>query len=245
MRDVWVALAREDIGDQHRRTTLGPLWMLFNYLALAGTFIVIFGRGGGIPHHAAYVALGLFVWFYCSEVISRAVTLFAREESFITGTPMPISVYVLRMTMQVIIRSAYAGIGCLAIVLLSDVTPGTSWLWSLAGVGLIVAVTPAVIIVFAMAGTWFPDMEFIVSNILRLGLFLTPIFWTHTGEDGIRDLIYWYNPFTPFLAIVRAPVVEGAFPLLAFAFCAGVGIVLWLLALYLLGRLRKQIVFMF
>ena len=38
---VWVALASEDIGDQHKRTTLGPLWLLINYLLFVATFVFL------------------------------------------------------------------------------------------------------------------------------------------------------------------------------------------------------------
>lgn len=244
MRNVWIALAKEDIGDYYRRTTLGPLWLLLNYLLLAGTFIVIFDRGGNIEHHTAYVAIGLFVWLYCSDVITRAITLFQREESFITGTPLPISIYILRMTMQMSIRALYAGIGCLALMLFSDIDLDIHLLWSLLGILIIILVTPAIITVAAFAGCWFPDLQFLVANLMRLGLFLTPIFWTYTGGDGIRDVVYSYNPFTWFLEIVRGPVLSNDFPSFAFGFCVSVGIIFWLVALYLIGRFRKEIVFM-
>ena len=85
MRRVWMALAQEDIGDQHRRTTLGPLWLLINYLLLTGAFVVIFGHQTAIPDFAAYVGTGLFVWLYISEVITQGISLFTREQSFIQG----------------------------------------------------------------------------------------------------------------------------------------------------------------
>lgn len=72
MRRVWVALASEDIGDQHRRTTLGPLWLLLSYLAFAGTFI--FHRGDTDSSYAVYVATGLLVWFYIMETITGSTT---------------------------------------------------------------------------------------------------------------------------------------------------------------------------
>lgn len=243
-RNVWLALASEDIGDQHRRTTLGPIWMLLNYILFVGTFTIIFSRGTNIVHNTAYIAIGLYVWMYCSEVISKATSLFQREESFITGTPLALSVYVMRMLMQVLIRSGYAGIGCLAIIIFSDVSFSFMWLWSLAGIILIILITPAVIIIFAMASVWFPDMQFIISNIMRLGIFLTPIFWAHTGNHGIRDKIYIYNPFTWFLEIVRAPIVNDTFPAFAFGVCLTLAVIAWMLAIFLLGKLKKQIVFM-
>jgi len=244
MRRVWMALAQEDIGDQHRRTALGPLWLLVNFLAFAGVFSVVFRSGAGIPNFPAYVAIGLLVWLFISEVLTQATALFSREESFIKGTTLPLSVYVLRLTAQSLIRSGYALVGCIGILLVTGTPFGPSALWSILALLLIMLITPAAVTVFAMAGAFFPDIQFVVNNLVRLGMFLTPIFWTHTeGQDNLRGLFYYWNPFTYFLDIVRAPVLSGELPIHSLMLCAMIGLALWALALFLLGHYRKNVVF--
>ncbi len=243
LRRVWMALAHEDIGDQHRRTTLGPLWLLFNYLAFAGTFIFVFQRGdASTPHYSAYVATGLLVWFYMMETLTQSVTLFVREENFIKGTTLPLSTYVMRMATQSVMRAGYAMVGCLAILALSDVTFTAVWGWSVLAVILIILTAPAAITLFAFLGAYFPDSQFLVSNLMRIGMFLTPVFWT-PGGHGIRNALYYYNPFTYFLEIVRIPILTGNVPVRSFMLCAAIACALWVVALVLLGRLRKQVVF--
>lgn len=243
MRRVWIAFAHEDIGDQHRRTTLGPLWLLINYLAFAGTFIFVFHRGEtGASDYAAYVATGLLVWLYIMETITQSVALFVREESFIKGTTLPLSVYVMRLAMQSVIRAAYALAGCIAILLMSGVTPSAGWAWSAMGMLIIVLTTPAAIILFAFLGAYVPDSQFIVSNLMRIGMFLTPVFWVHTG-DPVQAAFYHWNPFTYFLEIVRQPILSGDIPLRSFALCTAISLTLWAVALLLLGRFRKQVIF--
>jgi len=240
---VWTALAAEDIGDQHKRTTLGPLWLLINYLAFAATFIFIFQRsgsnGGG---YAVYVATGLLVWFYIMEVVTSSVTLFAREESFIKGTTLPLSVYVMRAALQAAIRAGYALIGCVGILAVSGTWPTPLWLWSLVGLALILLITPAAIIACAFLGVFFPDSQYIVSNLMRVGMFVTPVFWTQEpGMGGLRGAFYAYNPFTWFLDIVRMPIVAGRVPWSELLACIGIGAGLWLLSLVLLGAFRRQV----
>lgn len=241
-RRVWITLASEDIGDQHRRTALGPLWLLINYLAYAGIFVVIFGHGRA-PNFPAYVAIGLFVWLYFAEVLTQSTSLFLREESFIKGTTLPLSTYVMRLTAQSLIRAAYALAGCVVILLVTATPISVGWLWAAFGLLLIVLVTPAAIIVFAMAGAFFPDVQFVVTNLMRLGMFLTPIFWLHSGQGGLRAVFYYWNPFTYFLEIVRVPVLTGDVPARSLMLCVALGMILWVLALTLLGRFRKRIVF--
>ncbi|WP_244509107.1 ABC transporter permease [Nitratireductor aquibiodomus] len=244
MRSVWIELAREDIGDQHRRTTLGPFWLLVNYLAFAGTFVFVFRRGGaGMENYGAYVATGLFVWFYIMETITQSVSLFIREESFIKGTTLPLSVYVLRLVMQCTIRAGYALVGCIGILLLSGIEFGLGWLWAVVGIVVVLAVSPAAIMISAFLGVYFPDSQFIVSNFMRIGMFLTPVFWTYEESTPVRHLFYYWNPFTYFLEIVRQPILSGGLPLYELGICVAIGLVLWAVALLLLGRLGKQVAF--
>jgi ABC-type polysaccharide/polyol phosphate export permease len=245
MRRLWFALASEDISDQHRRTSLGPVWLLINYILFAGTFIFIVGGPGSVPNYPAYVALGLFVWFYIMETINSGVVTFVREESFIKGTTLPLSIYIMRMTMHAVMRAAYAGVGCVVIVALSGAEPSWSWLMSLVALGLIVLVTPAAITIFAFLGAFFPDAQFIVQNLTRIGMFLTPVFWAYTGthDRGIRAAFYYFNPFTYFLEIVRVPILSGDIPVRSFLLCITVSLVAWIVALLLLGSLRKRVAF--
>jgi len=245
MRRVWIALAHEDIGDQHRRTALGPLWLLINYLSFAGTFVFVFHRGdASAESYAAYVATGLLVWFYVMEIITQSVTLFVREENFIKGTTLPLSIYVMRLLMQSAIRAAYALAGCVVILFLSGTALSVAWLWSALGLVLILVTTPAVIILFAFMGAYFPDSQFVVSNLMRIGMFLTPVFWTYEGAGGVQHIFYYWNPFTYFLEIVRLPILTAALPSEPFLVCGAVSLLLWSVALLVLGRFRKQVVFL-
>lgn len=244
MRRVWVTLAQEDIGDQHRRTRLGPLWLLINYLAFAGTFIFVFHRGGGgIDNYPVYVATGLLVWFFIMETTTQSVTLFGREENFIKGTTLPLSVYVLRQATQLAIRGFYALVGCIAILAVSGADVTIAWAWSALGILLILLIAPAATIVVAFLGAFVPDSQFFVSNLMRLGMFLTPVFWTYDGQSGVRSFFYNWNPFTYVLEIVRRPIIDGDFPADAFLVSATLGVILWSLAVAVLGLYRKRLVF--
>jgi ABC-type polysaccharide/polyol phosphate export permease len=240
---VWMALASEDIGDQHRRTTLGPLWLLVNYFAFAAAFIYVIRPNEGIVSYEAYVAIGLFVWLYLMETLTQSVSLFVREESFIKGTRLPLSVYVMRLFMQSVIRAGYALIGCGILLVISDVSLSSTWLWSLIGIGLILLATPAAITVLAFLGAFFPDSQFFVTNLMRIGMFLTPVFWAKIEGGGLRTAFHDWNPFTYFIDVVRGPILNSEFPFFSFLICCLLSLILWGGALALLGRYRRQVAF--
>lgn len=243
-RAVWLALAREDIGDQHRRTTLGPFWLLINYMAFAGTFIFVFhGSGSEFPGYPTYVAIGLLVWLFMMETITQSLTLFVREESFIKGTRLPLTVYVMRLATQSVIRALYALGGCILILQLAGDGIHVGWLLALPGVLLLLLATPAAVLIFAFLGAYFPDSQFFVANLMRIGMFLTPVFWRHENSGGVRDIFYNWNPFTYFLEIVRQPLIHETVPTTATAVCLVMTALMWVIGIWLLGSLRKHVVF--
>lgn len=242
-RRIWLELAREDIGDQHRRTLLGPFWLLINYLLFVGVFILVFGHSVGVEFFTAYVSTGLLVWVFIAEIFNHSSALFIREDAFIKGTPLPLATYVMRLLTQSIIRFGYAAAGCLVLLVLAGVEYSPAALWALPGLALIVLMAPAVITVVAFIGAYFPDFQFIVSNAMRVGMFLTPIFWGFGEIEGIRAQVYAFNPFTYLVEIVRFPVVYGTVPWFALGVTLAFAIIFWILALLLLGSLRKQIAY--
>jgi len=241
---LWWELAKEDIGDQHRLTVLGPAWILVNYLAYYFAFVHLFDGGAGWETYEGYVAIGLLVWLFIMETIVQGVALFWREESLIKGTALPISVFVLRLTMQSLIRVGFAMFGCIAILLFSGIDVSPVAAWSVAGLLLVVLTGPAAIIVVAFAGTLSGDVRFVISNAMRVAMFLTPVFWTYAGEGGIRGALYDWNPFTYFLEIVRAPILSGELPGAAFGISAVISLGMWALAILLLGVFRKRVAFL-
>ena len=95
------------------------------------------------------------------------------------------------------ICAGYALIGCIAVLLLSGAAVTEAWLWSGLGIIVVLAVTPAMIICLAFLGVFFPDSQFIVSNLMRVAMFVTPVFWSDPGK-GICAVFYRDNPFTWF-----------------------------------------------
>lgn len=240
-RRVWIALATEDIFDQHRRTTLGPLWLLVNYFAFAATFIFIFTPAPIDPLHAIYIGVGLLVWTYITDTVTLAVSLFEREEGFIKGTTLPLSVYFMRLILQNLIRSGYALVGCIVILVLAGVTVTGAWFWSALGIAVILLASPAVVAVFAFLGVFFPDSQFIVGNLMRVAMFATPVFWGNADGDPLRTALYYWNPFTYFIAIVREPIVDGTAPLNSLGVCLVITLAMWAIAVLLLGTFRRQV----
>ncbi len=243
LRGLWWALASEDVLDSHRRTMLGPVWPLLNYLLFVGTLIMILGGRTGPVNFTAYVASGMLVWLFINDALLMSATLFTREQSLIKGTILPISIYVLRQTLLIAIRSSYALVGAIPVLLYSGVDITPALLSVVPAIFLLLVTAPAVAVLFGLAGAFFRDFQFIVANAMRLLMFITPVFWTYAGIGGLHGLLYHWNPLTHYIDIVRRPIVEGVVPLNSWAITLSVTAMLSVAAVVMLGKFNRQIVF--
>lgn len=243
LKGVWWALASEDIVDAHRRTMLGPVWPLLNYLLFVGTLVLILGNRSSSTNFTAYVASGMLVWLFINDVLSMSVTLFTREAGFIKGTILPTSVYVLRQCMVITIRSFYAMIGAVPLLLFAGIKFTPALLTVPPAVLLLLLSAPAVTILLAIAGTYLPDLRFIMANVTRLLMFVTPVFWFRHDMGGMLSFLYHWNPLTHYIEIFRKPVVEGLVPVNSWLVVLPLSACLLAASLLMLGKFYRKIVF--
>jgi lipopolysaccharide transport system permease protein len=129
------------------------------------------------------------------------------------------------------------------------------------GVILIVGVpvTPATLLVFpgllllciilawvnlflALIGTRFRDLQPIISSVLQLLFFLTPLIWER-GQISGKAHSLWVdaNPFYHLIEIMRAPMLGRPPSLLTIAAVLAIAIVGWYLTYLLFARFRRRI----
>jgi len=99
---------------------------------------------------------------------------------------------------------------------------------------------PAVYTVLAFVGIHYPSTIFLTQNVTRIGLFISPIFWTRY-ESGITELLYLYNPVSNYIEIVRVAVIDQRVPWTQFGVCLIQTSSLWVLAFYLIGKFGNKI----
>jgi ABC-type polysaccharide/polyol phosphate export permease len=240
---VWWALASEDVVDAHRRTMLGPVWPLLNYLLFVGTVVLILGNSAGPSNFVPYVASGMLVWLFISDVLTMSTTLFTREAGFIKGTTLPVSTYVMRQTAVIAIRSSYALVGAVLILLYGGLGMAPALVSIVPAFLILLLTAPAVAVLLGLAGAYFPDLQFVVANGTRLLMFITPIFWTHQNLGGLLGILYHWNPLTHYIDIVRRPIVEGIVPWNSWAVTLPLTALLVAAALVTLGKFNRQLVF--
>lgn len=205
-----LALARLDIRNRYRGSVLGPFWMT------ASTAIMVAGIGllyatlfrMSLAEYLPWIAVSLVVWTMISQTVSDACNSFVVAGGIIRQLPLPYTVHVLRFVIRNAITAAHS-LPLIAVVLLAfGAIPGPAALLAIPGLLLIAVNACAAGLFLGMICARFRDIPQIVTNMMQLFFFLSPVIWKPhlLGEAAV-----WLplNPFYALMETVRGPLVEG------------------------------------
>jgi len=119
---------------------------------------------------------------------------------------------------------------------------GADALFSLAGLLLVTIDGFMLGIVLGLVCARFRDVPPIVSNLVQLGFFLTPVMY-QTQALGHQRWIAEINPFFHFLQIVRAPLLGLEVPFDSWLYTLGASLVCALVSLAMFSRYRARIAY--
>ncbi|HEX8643840.1 MAG TPA: ABC transporter permease [Allosphingosinicella sp.] len=208
---LWPALGWADIRQRYSGAVLGSFWITANIalMALVLTFVFAGPLGVRAGGYAAYVTIGLVLWYFIQNALNEASNVFVVAAETIRNTPMPLSVQVLRLTWRNLIVLAHnAAIVPLVLVAAGIAPAATAWTAIPAVLLLVLAIFFAGMLL-GLLGARFRDVPQMVSNLMQLLFFLTPVFWLPQTIGAARGWFVATNPIFAFIDIVRAPLLGG------------------------------------
>lgn len=203
-------LARSDIRQRYRRSSLGPFWITISTGVMIACIGVIFGSLFKAPmsDFLPFLAAGLIIWSFVSNTILEATTVFVTSEPIIKQLPIPLISHVYRM----IFRNLYIflhNIIIFPLVLLFVHRPvNLEILWVIPGLFLLFANLLWISIVLGVVCTRFRDLTQIVASVLQIFFYLTPIIWMpNLLPERTSVMVLDPNPFYHLLALIREPLM--------------------------------------
>jgi ABC-type polysaccharide/polyol phosphate export permease len=206
--NIWGMLGWLEIRQRYRRSTLGPFWLTIS------TGVLIFGMGPlygylfkqNLSSYFPFLAVSIVLWAFISGLITESCNSYIAAEGYIKDLKLPYTVHVLRVVWRLLIMLAHNLI--IVVIVLGYYRP--SWGWEL-------LLAPVAMLLIAVNGLWlgifmgllsarFRDIPLIVTSLVQIAFFLTPIFW----KPAMLGQYQWtadLNPLFIFLEIVRAPLL--------------------------------------
>lgn len=242
--EFWISLGWNDILQRYRGSVLGPLWLtLTTGIFVAGLgplYAMLFGLNA--REYLPSMAIGIVCWTFITGCINECCRAFIDTGPIMKQTKLPWTMHVLHITWRNIIIFAHSA-PIIAIVMVYAQIPLTSTvLLALPGLVLLTLNLIWVGLILAVICARFRDVVPIVTSILMLAFFLSPVIW-NPSMQRVPAWVLYVNPFAALIEIVRAPLL-GAPPGIVFVVITGFGAVLGsVAAVALFARYRKTIVY--
>jgi len=241
---IWAAFAWEELRDRYKRSIIGLLWIPLSFLMFVGAKILVFSKlnGASLEIFTIHVVVGYWIWQAISAMVVDSCNVFVRSGGFIKSSPLPYSIYVL----QGVFRNSVPFFYNFIIVLL------ICWIVTGRLNPYFIYVLPAFLI-FALNAIWsgmflgviaarFRDVMHFIQTMMRVIFFMTPIIWMPEQLGRLGAIISFYNPFSHFIELVRAPVAGDGFPLTSWMIVLSITFIGWLIGFFTYAKARPVIV---
>ena len=213
-RDLIFYLVASNLRAQHKNAVLGYFWWLLDpllgVLIYYFVVVVVFRRGG--EGYGAYLVVGLIVWRWLGTTVTIASHAIVRQAPIITQVYLPKIVFPVTVTLSELINF---GFGLLVIALTLPywgILPGGSVLWLPNVVLMQLLFSMALASVIAYISVFLPDMDRLLTHLMRLWFFASPVIWTEAMiPEGARGLLE-INPMAHFLIAYRGMLIDNRSP---------------------------------
>jgi ABC-type polysaccharide/polyol phosphate export permease len=203
-----------DMRRRYARSRLGQFWLVVSSAMMISAMGVCWSVLWNQPFSKMlpYVGIGMITWQFISGVMTDATTIFISNSHYLINQYLPISAIVYSMLYRNFITF------CLNIIfpILLAWISGTSFtihaLTSLYGVVILCIMSVCISFAIGILCSRFRDIIQIISNILQVTMFFTPVFWrTDVLSDKLQNLLM-LNPFAVVLTLVRSPLIGEPVP---------------------------------
>jgi lipopolysaccharide transport system permease protein len=205
-----LSLGWQDVKQSYRRSSIGPFWLTAGMAIQITTIGLVFGLifGSPLEDFLPFLAVSLILWSFISSSISGGAMAFVAGESIIKQLSISQGVHVLRVLWSNIITMGHNMV-IIPIVFLVFLKPPTANLALLVpGFALNSAFLFSVGYVLGLITARFRDVQQIVSSLLTVIFYLTPVIWQPSLiPAGTAHLLLGLNPFYHFLQIIRLPIL--------------------------------------
>ncbi len=225
-RLIWLFVRRE-FAQRYRGATLGSLWAVLQPLLILGVYTLVFSVVLQIEFDSGITGnpQGDFVlFFFCGWI---AFTLFAecagqapisivRRQNLVTKVVFPLQILPVVMVGSALLRAVIGYcILLVAVVIITGRIPITALYLPVVLVPLVIFTLGAAWLLAAL-GVFWRDVRQVIPAVIRLLLFLTPVFYPlalvlrRTPEK--YHWVLYLNPLTTVIESTRACVLVGRHP---------------------------------
>lgn len=239
-------LGWQDIQLRYRRSKIGPFWITISSGIMIMMIGLIFGQALGNPmdEYLPYLSVGIIFWGYISTSINEGCMAFIESAGMIRQLSIPLSIYPTKVIYRNIVILGHNIILIPLVLLWTDTTLTLRVFLILPGFILLAINIFWLSVVLGVLCTRFRDMTTIVTNILQVFFYLTPIIWQPNSlSPRTSSLLVNPNPFYHLLEIVRAPILGEIPAMLSWQVSFSLAILGMVFLFFFFGKFKDRIAY--
>jgi lipopolysaccharide transport system permease protein len=205
-------LAARDFKLKYQQSILGPIWLIFQPLALLVAFLVAFkglgnAQSAGQPY-VVFTLVGLSAWSFFQAAMTIGTSSVISNVSFVRYTPCPRPAFPVAASIASL--PSFAVVAAAAIVG-AIVTGHLSARVLLLPIGLIwlVVLTAGIVGITSALAVKYRDVISLIPLLLQVGVFVAPVGYAVAGLSPVVRHIVELNPLTGLMEAFRWMVLSG------------------------------------
>ncbi len=244
LRRMVLLLAWQDIRSKYKRSVIGPFWLTLSsaiWVGLLGSLWAMLLKKDPLVF-IPWVASGNLIWSLINSAVGEGCNSFSKSRAFLLQIKLPLTFPAVRLIVKNLIILAHEALVFVCIALYLQISPLPYWHWLLLGIVLILVNSLWVYLFLGMACARFRDLRQIIASVMKVVFFVTPILWMPDMMQGKAHLLK-FNPFYPFLNLVRSPMLGQAPEPYALQYALVITLVGWAVTFVMFAKKRRQIVY--
>ena len=236
----------QDVAQRYRRSRVGAFWLTINMAVFIGALGLIFGTlfQSEMREFLPYLCAGVIMWGFISTTLSEGCGAFSGSDGIILQVRMPLFVHVIRVLWRNIVILAHNIVIFPVVALIMSHGINLNILWAFPGLALVILNVAWMVLVLGVVCARFRDMMQVMTNILQVLFYATPIMWmVKILPDHVSKAFIFWNPFYHFIELVRAPLLGGAPTLLNWIVPVCLLIAGWAFAIAFYGKYRWRVAY--
>jgi ABC-type polysaccharide/polyol phosphate export permease len=242
---LWAQLAHQDMRLRYRGSILGPFWQTITTAIMIGSMGFIYAKlfNVELENYLPMLAVGLILWQFTSGMITEGCSTFMAVQGIIQQVKLPFSLHAYRLVYRNVLVLAHNFV-IVPVVLVIFPHP-VDWLRLfslLPAFAFIVINGVTTSILLGMICARFRDVPPIVSSVVQVLFFVTPVFWP---PSALGPNSWWLvlNPLFAAIDVVRGPLLGQPTSPYSWAILVAVTVLSSAVSLLFFVRFRSRIAF--
>lgn len=240
---LWTSLAWFEIKVKYRRSVLGPFWITLSTGISIATIGPIYAKlmGSELDNYFAYLATSIVLWNFIAATIGDSCSSFIAAEGMLKDMKLPFVLFVFKDMYRNLLLLAHNSIILVVLMFFFKFSVNIPLL--LVTFALVVINLFWIAVILAIICARFRDIGQIVTSIVQVAFFVTPIMWKPEMLGGARHLVVELNPFYYLIDTFRSPLLTASVDPSNLAICAATALIGNFVAFWFFAGKRGRITY--